>query len=168
MEKTISIGLNGHPEQYRLEDDAYQALQRYLDRAADRLHDDPDRAEVLGDLERSIGDKLAAIPGTAQRIVTRAEIDSVLDQIGAVDTGDGAAADGTSTAGAAPPGKRRRLRRIRQGQMVAGVCAGLADYAEIRVDWVRTLFVLGSLVTGGILGIVYIALVFILPVEDKP
>ena len=167
MEKTITIGLNGHPEPYRLEDDAYQALQRYLDRAADRLHDDPDRAEVLGDLERSIGDKLAAMPRSDQHLVTAVDMNAVLDQIGAVDIGDGTSGD-TSTAGSAPPGKRRRLRRIRQGQMVAGVCAGLADYAEIRVDWVRTLFVLGSLVTGGILGLVYIALVFILPVDDKP
>ena len=27
MEKTITISLNGHPEPYRLEDDAYQALR---------------------------------------------------------------------------------------------------------------------------------------------
>ena len=46
------------------------------------------------------------------------------------------------------------------------MCNGLAAYAELDVDWVRTGFVLGTLVTAGILGLVYIALVFILPVAS--
>jgi phage shock protein PspC (stress-responsive transcriptional regulator) len=64
-----------------------------------------------------------------------------------------------------PRPRPRRLRRIREGQQLAGVCNGLADCAELRVDWVRTLFLLGTVVTGGILGLVYIALAFILPVS---
>ena len=42
--------------------------------------------------------------------------------------------------------------------------SNFAAYAELDVAWVRTLFVLGTLVTAGILGLVYIALAFILPV----
>ena len=61
----------------------------------------------------------------------------------------------------------RRLQRIREGQQIAGVCNGLAVYAQLDVAWVRTLFVLGTLVTAGILGLVYIALAFILPVASK-
>ena len=63
--------------------------------------------------------------------------------------------------------RRRRLQRVREGQQLAGVCNGLADYAELDVAWVRTGFVLGSLVTGGILVLVYIALAFILPVAPR-
>jgi phage shock protein PspC (stress-responsive transcriptional regulator) len=44
---------------------------------------------------------------------------------------------------------------------------GLAAYAELDVAWLRTLFVLGTLVTAGILGFVYIALAFILPIDSK-
>jgi phage shock protein PspC (stress-responsive transcriptional regulator) len=44
---------------------------------------------------------------------------------------------------------------------VAGPPTCVADYAELDVAWVRTGFVLGSLVTGGILVLVYIALAFI-------
>ena len=68
MDKTISIRLRGHAEQFRLEEVAYERLAQYLDRAASRLQDDPDRAEVLGDLERSIGDRLGGldrVPTTA-------------------------------------------------------------------------------------------------------
>lgn len=47
------------------------------------------------------------------------------------------------------------------------MCSGLASYAEVDVDWVRTVFVLGTLVTAGILGLVYIALIFVMPIAPK-
>jgi phage shock protein PspC (stress-responsive transcriptional regulator) len=159
MDKTIVIGLVGHADRYRLQEDAYDRLARYLDRAASRLQDDPDRAEVLGDLERSVGDKLAVLLGSDDRPVTVADMDGVLEEIGAVDTGHEPMADEVHVRP-----RTRRLYRIREGQQIAGVCTGLAAYSELRVDWVRTLFVLGSFATVGVLGLVYIALAFILPV----
>ena len=160
MDKTISVNLAGHAQPYRLEQDAYDRLARYLDRAARRLQDDPDRAEVLGDLERSIGDRLAAMVASGDRLLTVADIEDVLDEIGMVDTGrDHGPEDGGTP--------RRRLRRIREGQEIAGVCTGIAAYSEIRVDWVRTTVVLGTIFTGGILGVVYIALAVILPVVPR-
>ena len=159
MDKTIVIGLSGHAERYRLNEDAYDRLARYLDRAAARLHDDPDRIEVLGDLERSVGDKLAALLASDERLVTAADIDGVLEEIGAVDTGREPAPD----EGVVHP-RARRLQRIREGQKIVGVCTGLAAYAELDVAWVRTLFVLGSVFTAGLLGLIYVALAFILPV----
>ena len=43
MDKTILIGLSGQTERFQLDEDAYERLTRYLDRAASRLQDDPDR-----------------------------------------------------------------------------------------------------------------------------
>jgi phage shock protein C len=166
MQKTTVVSFTGHDEQFRLDEAAFDRLQRYLDRAGRRLEDDPDRAEVLGDLERSIGDRLSAMPGSPDRQFSAADIEAVLDEIGMVDTGREPA-----TEESVPPTQRRRLRRIREGQKFAGVCTGLADYADIGVDWVRTGFILGSLVTGGLLIVVYIALIFILPISptrDSP
>ena len=160
MDKTIDIGLSGSDRRFRLNEDAYDRLARYFNRAEARLHDDPDRAEVVADLERSVGDKLGALLGSDDRIVTVTDIEGVLAQIGAVDTGSEPLPGDD-----APPRKGRRLVRIREGQSIAGVCNGLAAYSEIRVDWVRTLFVLGTLVTTGLFAIVYVALAFILPVD---
>ena len=162
METTILIGLRGHPQPFRLEQDAYGRLTRYLDRAAVRLRTDPDIAEVLGDLERSVGDRLLALGGPAGRVVSAADIDGVLEAVGTVDRG----ADLGSDAWRAPvPNRKRRFRRIREGQEIAGVCTGLAAYSELDVEWVRTIFILGALVTGGILGVVYIVLAFFLPID---
>jgi phage shock protein PspC (stress-responsive transcriptional regulator) len=159
MNRTMLISLSGHAKQFRLEEGAYERLAQYLDRAAARLQGDPDRAEVLGDLERSIGERLGALIGSEDRLVTAADIDGVLEAIGAVETGH----EPVSGEGRARP-RSRRLQRVREGQQIAGVCTGLAAYSEIDVDWIRILFVLGTLVTAGILGLVYIALAFILPV----
>ena len=163
MDKTISVSLSGHDQQFRMEQGAYDRMARYLDRAEGRLQEDPDRAEVLRDLERSIGDRLAVLPGSADRLLTADEVEDVLDQVGAVDTGR---ADEPVAAAGLP--RRRRLTRIREGQMIAGVCTGLAAYSEIRVDWVRTIFVFAALVTAGFFIIVYIAMAFILPVVEAP
>jgi phage shock protein PspC (stress-responsive transcriptional regulator) len=162
VDKSIVISLSGRAEQYRFAEDAYDRLARYLDRSASRLQDDPDRAEVLGDLERSVGDKLSALLGSEDRLVTTADIDGVLEEIGAVDTGHQPVADEDSTRP-----RRRRLQRIREGQEIAGVCTGLAAYAEVDVAWVRTVFIFATLLTAGIFVLVYIALVFILPVASK-
>jgi phage shock protein C len=161
MDTTIAITLSGHDAEYRLEENAYKALRLYLDRAAERLRDDPDRSDVLLDLERSVGDKLDVLLGSERRLVTAAVMDTVLEQIGAVETGDG----GAPTEDAEKTRGRRRLHRIKQGEMLAGVCNGLAAYSEIRVDWVRTLFVGATLLTAGAFVLVYVALMFILPVD---
>ena len=162
MDKTINVGLSGHDQQFRLDQDAYDRLARYLDRAEARLQADPDRAEVLRDLERSIGDRLAALAAAGDRVVAAAEIeaDPRRRRHGGHRSGRRA-----RSAAAAPP-RRRRLTRIREGQQIAGVCNGLAAYSEIRVDWVRTIFVLAALFTAGLFVIVYIAMAFILPVAD--
>jgi phage shock protein C len=159
VNKTINISLTGHAEQYRLDEAAADRLTRYLDRAASRLQTDPDRAEVLGDLERSVGDKLATLVGSDDRVVTAADIDGILEQIGAVDTGHD---DGGDVARPRPRG--RRLQRVREGQQLAGVCTGLAAYADLRIDWVRSGFVIGSVFTAGVFVLIYVALAFILPV----
>jgi phage shock protein C len=159
MKRTISVGLTGHDAQFQLDEEAYERLEGYLDRAARRLQGDPERDEVLGDLERSIGDKLAALVGADRRLATSADIDGVLDEIGSVEIG----ADPAPGDDDGPP-RKRRLQRIREGQQLAGVCTGLAAYAELNVDWVRTFFVLATVFTAGIFGLVYIALAFALPV----
>ena len=45
MNKVIIINLNGNA--YQLDETGYEALRAYLDDAAQRLRDNPDRAEIL-------------------------------------------------------------------------------------------------------------------------
>ena len=159
MQTVIQISLSGHSTVFLLDDDAHKALQSYLERARSRLKRDPDHEEILRDLEQSIGDKLTRLLHSENRVISCKEVDSVLDQVGAVDAGNGNAASGT-----AQPDQPRRLCRIEEGKWFFGVCQGLAAYSSIDVQWVRSIFVIVSVFTGGVPILIYLILMFALPV----
>ena len=158
MQIVIQVSLSGHSKTFLLEEEAYRSLQSYLDRARARLKRDPDPEEVLRDLEQSIGEKLGQSLRSENRVISRKEVDVVLAEVGAVNTGNGDAAE--------PPlfGQPRRLCRIEEGKWIFGVCQGLAAYSGISVEWVRAIFVIVSVFSGGIPVLIYLALVFALPV----
>ncbi|MBR1422919.1 MAG: PspC domain-containing protein [Ruminococcus sp.] len=56
---------------------------------------------------------------------------------------------------------QKKLYRIRQGRMIAGVCTGLAQYLDIDVNVVRLLAILLGCTGTGL--IVYIAACILLP-----
>jgi len=158
MQTVIQVSLSGHSRTFQLEEEAYRSLQAYLERARSRLKRDPDHEEVLRDLEQSIGEKLAQSLRPETRVISRKEVDVVLAEVGAVNTGNGDAAD------AAHPGRPRRLCRIEEGKWLFGVCQGLAAFSGIAVEWVRAIFVIVSVFTGGIPVLIYLVLMFALPV----
>lgn len=163
MHRVIDISLAGHAEPYRLHDDAFEALQQYLDRAKAGLAGDPDHSDVLRDLEQSIGDKLDARLHGGKRVIDADDVSAVLDEIGSVDA-DGPAPAQAPASDAPAPKRRRRLYRIREGQEWAGICNGLAEYAELDVSMVRWTFVLLAIVTAGALLLAYVIGMFVLPV----
>jgi phage shock protein PspC (stress-responsive transcriptional regulator) len=157
MQTVIQISLSGHSAMFQLDEDAYNTLRSYLDRARVRLKRDPDRDEVLCDLEQSIGDKLTLLLRSENRIVNRGEVDSVLTQVGAVDTGGDAKVESQFD-------RPRRLCRIEEVQWIAGVCQGLAAYSSISVEWARTIFLVAAIPTGGAIALLYLVLMFALPI----
>ncbi len=60
----------------------------------------------------------------------------------------------------------KKLRRSRNNQMIAGVCAGIAEYFNIDVTIVRVAYVLLSVLSVGFPGIiVYIILMLVMPLD---
>ena len=163
MHRVIDISLAGHPAPFRLHDDAYDMLQRYLEDARSGLADEADLAEVIDDLERSIGEKLTAGLNDDGRVVSSTQMRSVLDEMGTVEPGTPPLSAPTP---AAPGTGRRRLLRIRKGQEVAGVCNGLAEYSGSNLTLVRWIFALLTIFTGGLFGLVYLVAMFILPIVE--
>lgn len=176
MQKVVSISLNGNS--YQLEEPGYIQLRDYLERADSRLEDSPDRTEVMADLEQAFGEKCRSMLGPHKTVVTAAEVERIIHEMGPVESADqktasdNAAADGTGTAPpvfAAPP--RKRLFQIREGAMWTGVCNGIAAYLNVDVTWVRIAFVLLTIFTSGVWLVLYLVLMFIVPVattaEDR-
>ena len=71
MQKVITINLNGNA--YQLEETAYGLLRAYLDRAEQQLKDNPDKAEIISDLEQAIADKCNRVLGAQKTVMTTAE-----------------------------------------------------------------------------------------------
>jgi phage shock protein PspC (stress-responsive transcriptional regulator) len=165
MNTTITVELGG--KRFTLDESAYRALRSYLDRASARLGGHPDRADVLAGLERSIAAKLER-RAPAGGVCDEAVLIAALGEVGRVDGPDlGRPEDGepepSAAAGNDTRWRTRRLYRLRDGK-IAGVCAGLAAFAEIDVGIVRLLFIVAALFSFGLLLAVYVVLMFVLPV----
>jgi len=174
MNKVTIVNLNGRA--FQVEEQAYEALRAYLEVAADRLADDPDCLEIMADLEQAIGDKGARALGEGKNVLSDLDMRRILDEMGPVETGAAAAgdapaagADAGSAAGAArETSGPKRLYRIEEGEMIAGVCNGLAAYFGMDPTIVRLVFVVLLLLSSGFFTIAYLAFMFIVPVARTP
>ena len=59
------------------------------------------------------------------------------------------------------------LARNQKGRMLAGVCAGIADYFGLDVTLVRVIWAVVSVVTGGAGVLAYLAAWVIIPAEGQ-
>ena len=169
MQKVVGINLNGRA--YHVEEPGYDALVGYLDRAGARLADNPDRAEIVADLEQAIAEKCDRLLGPHKTVVTGAEIDRILAEMGPVEAGEaeeaaGAAGATSKTAAQDAAGATKRLYQIREGAMVSGVCAGLAAYLNVDVTVVRVAFVVLAILTKGAALLFYGVLMFVIPFAE--
>jgi phage shock protein PspC (stress-responsive transcriptional regulator) len=159
MKRVVTVALNGMS--FNFDEDAYDQLRTYLKRAEAQLASDPGRVEVLADLERSIAEKCQAFINAHKNVITAAELQNVLEQIGSVDArGD----EAQPQTGEASSGKQ--LYQIREGAMISGVCKGLAAYFGLDVTIVRVIFIVLAIVTSGGFALVYIAMMFLIPYDS--
>ncbi len=163
MQTVIAVNLNGNA--YHLEEQGYDALRAYLDRAAAALGDNPDRAEIIADLEQAIADKCARHLEPGKTVITTREMTQILEEMGPVDAGD-QDEEKADPSDKAADGAAKRLYLIREGSMIAGVCTGLAAYFNVDVNLVRIAFVILAVLTKGVWLIVYAAMAFLIPYAD--
>lgn len=158
MQELITVRLTGHETLFLLTRGGYAILQGYLDGARAELPDDPDGDEVVRDLESAIGDRLAALRSTTVDPISGEQVRAIVGDIGAVQTEQPLQERGHGV----PRG--RFWRRIEEGKWLGGICLGIAAYGHFRVDWVRTVVLLLTLFTGGLLAVIYLVLLLVLPV----
>lgn len=164
MERVVTIHLNGAA--FQLEEPAYDALRAYLQTAEAALSDNPDRREIISDLEQAIGDKCAARIRPGKNVVTAPEMSAILAEMGPVDGAAGESEEQPRTEGAGAYSQsrpRRRLYRIKEGGWISGISAGLGAYFDIDVTLIRVLWVISAFLTGGFTILIYIVLMFVIP-----
>ena len=174
MNKVITINLNGNA--YQLEEGGYDALRAYLETAAARLSGNPDRDEIISDIERAIAEKFRALLTSYKTVVVVKEVTIVLAAMGPIEADPGKATDSDANGASAPDhaqttaghhGPPKRLYRIQEGAMIAGVCNGIATYMNIDPTLVRIAFViLTSFWFSGLL--VYVVMAIVVPEARSP
>jgi len=176
MNKVIAIHLHGTA--FHLEEGGYETLRAYLDNANRQLEENPDKAEILADIEQAIADKFAARLNTSRNVVLSTEVQAVIAEIGPVTNSSDATTDDKANAKsdarpqpsttAAHPGSKKRLYRIKDGAMLAGVCNGLATYIGIDVTLLRLAVAVLIFFSFGTVAIAYIVGILIIPKAETP
>jgi phage shock protein PspC (stress-responsive transcriptional regulator) len=169
MQKVTTVNLAGRA--FNLDEGAFDTLRVYLDQADAKMQGNPDRVEILNDLEMAIADKCAARLLHAQAtVITVAHVTDIVKQMGPVDGDDTpAAAPAATPAGAGAAAAEtstspiRRLHRVREGAIISGICNGFAAYFGLDAVLIRIAAVILTFVTGGGLILLYLVLIFAIP-----
>lgn len=165
MNKVVTINLNG--KAYQLEEGAYDALRAYLSQAAASLSDNPDKDEIMKDFEQAIADKCDQVVSPHKNVVTADEIKKIIDDMGPVHSTSSTSGEKTSeqTSDYARRAHRipRRLFRIKEGAVLAGLCNGLAVYLNVDVTIIRIIFILLAFLTHGAMIAIYLLMAIFIP-----
>jgi TM2 domain len=100
MRRVVTVNLGGNA--FQLDEEAYERLRAYVASSESRLGANPDRAEIIGDLERSVAEHIVAIrPQTSDIVVSEATMADVLRDVSTLDGSDAAGSPADAPAASA-------------------------------------------------------------------
>lgn len=168
MNKTenISIGRRG----YVCDIDAYRVLADYLGRAQTALRDDPDKEEILSDLEVAMAEHLSDLNGNL--VVDKKTAKVVIAKMGEVRTvelpsreSDEVQPHPSVFSERLKTFFREPLYKDHTRKIIDGVCAGLARSLGVDPLWIRLVFVVLVFATQGFWVTIYLLLSILM--KDK-
>ncbi len=157
MKKTVNINLNGIS--FTLDEDAYQALEEYLNSIKTHFKNKEGGSEIIRDIEARIAELFQQETGAGKQILSIDDVNKVKAQLGKPSDFDDTEEENTHEAGYA--GSYKRLYRDPKDRIIGGVCSGLGAYFHIDPVWVRIIFVIATI--SGISPLVYLILWIIMP-----
>lgn len=127
MNKTLSVNIGGYV--FNIEEDAYQALQHYLDAIARNFKKQSGGDEIMSDIEARIAELFNdALVGGRQVIVLK-DVEEVISRMG--NPAQVAGEEDPEEENTANEPKDRRLYRDTDNSVLGGVCSGISHY----LDW---------------------------------
>ncbi len=147
MKKTLNVAIGGCS--FTIDDDAYKALEEYLDSFKAGLDNSSSSNEVMDELEMRIADLLKEKIGRRE-VIDLSMVNAVLNQIGPISTKTVRSEESTSQQNEQQyrTGNQETVRKFyrdAEGKKIAGVCSGLALYLNIDVTLVRIIFLVAFL-----------------------
>lgn len=138
MRRVEIVNLGGRV--HSVESDGAAAIEAWLDTAKMRLNGDPDRDDLLLDFKRAIGEKCHARLAAGSDVVTTDDISAILESLGTIEPSGEPSGDGAGRLSSTLPQIEehpRRLYRLPDKRMIAGVCSGVAAWLRVDVTVVR-------------------------------
>jgi len=150
MKKVIKVSINKMP--FTLAEDAYNVLKVYLDHLRRYYAGKDGGSEIVDGIEERIAELLGERTGMGARVVSKADVDAVLEIMGPPEVIEEEGGDPSSEAfaGSPPPKPAKRLYRDVDHKVIGGVCSGLAAYFNIEVVLIRIIFAVLFFVPSGI------------------
>ena len=161
MKKSIKISLGGIA--FTIEEDAYAALEQYVESLKAHFGSDKEAQEVVSDLEERAAELLVEMLA-GKEIVTIEMVTEVIDTLGRPEqiTSEDMGGQEESSSTGRERSTKHRLYRDPQNALVAGVAAGLGAYFNIDPLVFRILFAVLTL-ANGLGAVIYIILWIVLP-----
>jgi phage shock protein PspC (stress-responsive transcriptional regulator) len=161
MNKTIIININGIV--FHIEEDAYEILKNYMTEVKRHFMNSADSLEITTDIENRIAEMFSELlEKENKQVIVEQDVTSVIEQMGTVSDFEHAEDDGKTGGAFAYTTESRRLFRDPDDHLVAGVCAGIANYFDVDAVWIRLAFALFFPI-GGTGFLLYIILWIIVP-----
>ncbi|MFT6850827.1 MAG: phage shock protein PspC (stress-responsive transcriptional regulator) [Sphingobacteriales bacterium] len=143
MNKTVIINVGGIV--FHVEENAYDNLLVYLEELKGHFNATDGGHEIIADIENRMAEMFTEIlKKSGKEVITDVDVEEVTRAIGSPSDFDQEFDDEEVET----KNTNRRLFRNKDGQVLGGVCGGLAAYFAINVVWVRVAFVLGTLIFG--------------------
>ncbi|MDD3077954.1 MAG: DUF2807 domain-containing protein [Paludibacter sp.] len=161
MKKTLTINLNNIV--FHIDDDAYELLQTYLADVSRHLSED-ERKEVMADVEARIAELFTERLQKNKNVVNIDDVEQIINVLGKPNEyGEGEDEQAEKESTKSERKKARRFYRDPENAVLGGVAAGVAAYFSWDVTWVRIVFVILALISGGNMIPVYLLVWIIAP-----
>ncbi|NEM97312.1 GIN domain-containing protein [Pontibacter burrus] len=154
MKKNISINLQGII--FYIEEDGYEQLSRYLASVRSYFSNYEGHEEIVADIELRIAEIFSTKLSPVKQVITQEDVQYLISRMGNVtefeveepveeapnysrtsgNTGSGPASEAYTA-----PGAKKLFRDINR-KVISGVCAGLANYSNVDVVWIRLFFIM--------------------------
>ena len=166
MNKTVNINLAG--VFFHIDEDAYLKLSRYLEAIKRSFTDSQGRSEIIADIEARIAELFSERIQNDKQVVGIKLVDEVIGIMGQpedylVDDEIFEDQPNYSKQQRTKSGPTKKLYRDTDNSYIGGVAAGLSHYLGIDMIWVRLLWVLFALMSGGTFTIIYLVFWALVP-----
>ena len=164
MNKTVNINLAG--TFFHIDEDAFSRLQRYLEAIKRSFTDSQGRDEIVSDIEARIAELFAEKMEHDKMVISVKQVDEVIAVMGQPEdylVDDDIFEDGPKQKRPAQSGSGKKLYRDTDTQYISGVSAGLGHYLGIDAIWIRLLWIILTITTGGTFLLIYVLFWVIVP-----